>query len=67
MILRSRTTAAPFAFMDARRHAIAIKDVVERDYRETRTRRLFHVVASSILAHDDGSSRRARGTPRPRA
>ena len=51
---RLEPTAAPFAFMDARRRAIQeIKDVVE-DYVDE-NEALFHVVASSLLAHDDGS------------
>ena len=50
---RLEPTAAPFAFMDARRRAIQeIKDVVE-DYVDE-NEALFHVVASSLLAHDDG-------------
>ena len=60
---RLEPTAAPFAFMDARRRRSRIKDVVE-DYVDE-NEELFHVVASSLLAHDEivtGAGRR-----RPRA
>ena len=63
---RLEPTAHP-AFMDARRRAIQeIKDVVEEYVDENEA--LFHVVASSLLAHDDGYVEpRRRGRRRPRA